>query len=51
MLRWCNVVMLRYVVDVEVVIGGEMLRYVEVVIDVVDVVMLRCCDVEICCYP
>ena len=30
---------------------GEMLRYVEVVIDVVDVVMLRCCDVEICCYP
>lgn len=33
MLRWCNVVMLRYVVDVEVVI---------------DVVMLRCCYVEIC---
>ncbi len=41
MLRWCNVVMLRYVVGVEMVIGGE------VVIDVVDVVMLRCCDVEV----
>lgn len=51
MLRWCNVVMLRCVVDVEVVIDVVMLRYVEVVIDVVDVVMLRCCDVEMCCYP
>lgn len=27
MLRWCNVVMVRYVVDGEVVIDGVMLRW------------------------